>query len=354
MNGMKYIVKKYLPRQFTLRLGYCHAILHYICTGKTKRLPHRLRWTRARKKEIYYVHQVSCGEIGILSLYRSRLLRMAKKAAKGYQVIVDYEEPSNTDYETVGMHNLWEDTFEQPCRKRAKEVNSKKNVIIEGNLANSADGVLIKVGRNPEYYRRWKKLADRIFPIKKSLQEEFEIYFKEKFKGKKVLGVSLREEFRVMKKLHSAWSEEHPGEPSIEECIKITAEKMDEFAYDYLYVTTQYEDTIKRFKKVFGDKLLYVKRNRASGISEQHKNLILAAQAAETITDAHVRENWDQFGGDRKEIQNNYIKEIYGLSKCESLLGTASGGMAVALIWNGGKYRDVALFDRSSVKMTSY
>lgn len=108
----------------TIGILSCNSALYLHRQNKT--IAAQTSVDEGEEKEIYYVHQVSCGEIGILSLYRSRLLRMAKKAAKGYQVIVDYEEPSNTDYETVGMHNLWEDTFEQPCRKRAKEVNSKK------------------------------------------------------------------------------------------------------------------------------------------------------------------------------------------------------------------------------------
>lgn len=354
MNRIKKLIKKYLPRKFTLKLGYYHTILYFIANGKIKQLPHRIRWKQAGDKEVYYVHQVSCGDMGILSLYRTRLLRMAKKTAKGYKVIIDYEEPSNVDYESIGIHNLWEDTFEQPCRKPAAEVNAKDRVIIEGNLVNGADAALIKEGRNKEYYRRWKKIADRTFPIKKNLKKEFDFYFNEKFKGKRILGVSLREEFRAMKKLHTAWSETHPNEPSIEECITIASEKMKEYHCGYIFLTTQYEDTIEKFKKVFGNQLIYVDRKRAGGISKEQEELLLKGQAAEQITDEYVRKSWSFFGGDRKEIQNNYVKEIYGLSRCNALLGTASGGMAVALIWNGGAYEDVALMEHDSVKMTTY
>ena len=183
---------------------------------------------------------------------------------------------------------------------------------------------------------------------------EYDSYFNEKFNGKRVLGVCLREEFRELREAKIDRYDGHPNEPDIKECINIAEKKMLEFNCEYVYITTIYEDTIEEFEKVFSNKLLYIERSRGRSGSEKARSRLLKIQESEEITEKMIKDYQDEMGESRKKIQINYIKEIYGLSKCNALVGTPSGGMKTALIWNGGNYENVALLDQSKIKGSDY
>lgn len=354
MRTIKKMIKNYLPYPILQYLKCYHGVLHTIIEKKINPLPHRFQRKQKPHKEIYFVHQVSQGDIGILSLYCGILYRMTKKAQKGYKVLVDFERPSNASMKVIGVDNAWEYTFDQPCRESVLEIKQSDRVIIEGNILNGSHEVLFKLGNNRAYYYRWKKIADKTFPLRRELRIEYDFCFNELFRGKRVLGVCLREEFRELREAKIVRYEEHPNEPKIKECINIAAKKMIEFNCEYVYITTIYEDTVEAFGKAFSSKLLYIKRSRGRSESEKAKRRLFEVCGSEEITEKMLKDYCDEMGESRKKMQINYIKEIYGLSKCTALVGTPSGGMKTALIWNGGSYENVALLDQSKIKGSYY
>jgi hypothetical protein len=79
----------------------------------------------------------------------------------------------------------------------------------------------------------------------------------------KILGVFLREAFSMPENVvKGSKYEQHPHCPGVDEMIPIIKECMRSWNCTHVFVASRYQDSIEKPIKYFGDKLLYITRER--------------------------------------------------------------------------------------------
>lgn len=348
---LKRTIEKRIPSRALEYLQFLHISIHARIHKKENLIPSYIHGSRIAGGKKYYILQISTKQAGILTAYTLMRPEIARMKKKGYIAVIDYENPSSISGGKAGRDNVWEEIFEQPCGVSVCQALKQNNVIIKRAYTYHVNRFKILEEYRPEYYQNMKRLYENIFTLKKELKEEFETYFTNMFSGKRVLGAALRELFRIMHKNNTGWSDAHPDEPDIDEIIRIIRAKMDAYHCEYIFVATEFEDSIHALAREFGSKLLYTERMRKKMTQDYVQDVI---KVQDNCLDAEFEKILYRDAGGRKKQKNmEYVKEIYGLSKCTSLLGTPSGGFGAALIWNGGKYEQASFFGEQFLNKNS-
>ena len=184
-------------------------------------------------------------------------LRYALK--NGWVPIVDMQNYPNAllDEDEVGVKNAWEFYFKQPCGYCLEEVYSSKNVILSSGFP-----LQFYPNDNMEFFTRyeliqmWHQYFQKYLGFSDQLQSEIDVrytqYFADKKKGK-VLGLFLRGTDYV-----SLQPYEHPVQPSIEMAVAKTYEIIKEQGCQWVFLVTEDQNILERFRKEFHEKLFYV------------------------------------------------------------------------------------------------
>ena len=162
----------------------------------------------------------------------------------------NYPNPYLED-EELGRINSWEYYFKQPCDVSLEEALATPGTAsrcirlyagprVGHALFQNLDGEL-------DY---WRNICNKYIRVSDEVQKEID-HFKTNFKGRKVLGVSLRGTDYISLKLH-----DHPVQPTPEEVIVKAEEVMKEYSFDAVYLSTEDKNIVAKFQAAFGDKLL--------------------------------------------------------------------------------------------------
>ena len=91
---------------------------------------------------------------------------------------------------------------------------------------------------------------------------------------------------------------------------------------EYVYLSTEVIEYVELYKNHFKDKLILLERDRYQ--NNQNKKFI------------------NQYTRDRKNDKYltglEYLTEVYGLARCDSIIGTSCGSLHSAVILNNNKY----------------
>ena len=179
---------------------------------------------------------------------------------KGYIPIIDLSSYPNifNGFNASSLNkNPWEFFFEQPFSFSLEQVteNAKKIIYIDYNstLCKEKGESLYsyKSRANLDY---WNMIVLKYIPIKKEIIIESNIIIKKLFKNhnKNILGILLRGTDYIAKK-----PKKHPIQPETEIVINdvIKADKKNK--YDYIFITTEDELILEKFKSRFNNKLKY-------------------------------------------------------------------------------------------------
>ena len=102
---------------------------------------------------------------------------------------------------------------------------------------------------------------------------------------------------------------------------------------DYVFVCTEVKEYIEIFVQRFGEKALFLNRQRFSN-----------SQSEKFITQYRFKRNNDIF-----ETGLEYLREVYLFSKCDSIIGTVSGGYNSAIILNDKKFQNFKIMDKGLI-----
>ena len=172
------------------------------------------------------------------------------------------------------------------------------------------------------------------------------------FAGKKIMGLCLREEFNIGKNTNesSAWEvyRKHPASLDIEEICELICEYMKKWDFEYIFISTMYEDSIEKLREKFGDKVLAIKRKRErmQDTSEQFEKVWRMQQnnemkALKQYCDEMISKNV------RMEQTISYMQEVLLLSKCNYFIGAKCSGTIAACALNGGQFEDMYIIPDS-------
>lgn len=198
----------------------------------------------------------------------------------------------------IGKYNAWESFFLPISDVSLEELYDSKNVLLNG--IESCE-IYIPDFREISFN---EKTLHYIESEKKKLFPE---------KGK-ILGV-------VYRGTDYLYAFEHAKPLDIAEYIEVVKEKLEECGYEYIFLATEVEEATKKFKSVFGGKVIYTEQKRYP----EGERRILSTVAFEREHDEYWR-------------GLEYLAVLFLLSQCDSIMGMNTGTFRAAVTMNEGKY----------------
>ena len=116
-------------------------------------------------------------------------------------------------------------------------------------------------------------------------------------------------------------------QPKLEDLIQKAQELLDRWGCDHIFLATEDKGAVESFVQVFGEAVVYVEKERYDSSVEY------------TFKHSFPRE----FDAYRKGEE--YLLEMYILSKCHCLLSGRCGILNVALPMNAGKYEEKYIYN---------
>lgn len=359
LNSIKKNLEKYLEAKLPSYI-YDYLVVkysHFVSKDKKQIycLPYFYRREKSLKK--YCIFRFDVKGYGLSAVVRNCIFAFDWAEERGYIPIVDIEYEYDFFRNILGENNPWEYIFEQISVKDVV----KENWVLVKDLGNyrcwrestclyingNKDDHLIHLVRSDswrEYFKRVHFCFRKFFSFKREIIDMICEEFSEIMEGKeKVLGVAIRENFtavigdKLKEKEVSKVLAKHPLTINTEDAIPIIEEKLIAWKCDKLFLSTDTEESLNLFKKTFGEKLLYLPRDRRNIKDYIILNSLFSAPPKEYYDTCKKMGYYD------KIIDNEiaYAKEILLLSHCTSFVGAPSGSTILSMIFNGGIYENI-------------
>lgn len=243
--------------------------------------------------------------------------------------------------EKKGLENAWDYYYEQPGKVSIEEVFQSKKVIHYSKEAYDIKrpSYFTKFPAPDQELKYWNKFIAEYLHLQKPIEERIEQTAMKLFAGKKkILGVGMRAFFRALYCTGESSIEGHPKVPDCEEMIQIIEMKMREWESEYIFLSVDDREYQQKIVKHFGNKCLFIDR---------HLHHLFVNNIPLPL---HDLKYWDQIHCEIqrvpfREYTEEYITEVYLLSRCDSLYSCRNGGSIFASLLNGGRYEHVEMYD---------
>lgn len=307
-------------------------------------------------KERYCIFRYSIPTYGIFAAGVQFLFAASWAEKRGMIPLLDYELGYDFERNHLGGNNLWDAFFKQPVR--VKEALGKDWVLVESfnsrglhfhpfdlkiNQKWNDYALHMRLENWREYYKKVQPYVNKVWGLHEHVLRNFDEACTTNIgDGKNVLGVLMREELSVeadrymTSKAAQAVYEKHPKTIGIMQTIEIVKTYMEKWKCDKIFVATQFQDSLDMFQDIFGEKVLFVKRNRRYLKQLSHENSIWE-QSSKEFWEYYSQE---EIGKAENKKAESYLMEIYILSKCQCFLGSKCSGSTAALAMNGGNYQE--------------
>lgn len=369
MNGIKeslfWGIKRVLPRLWWDRLWSYYIKNNSKYDDMRYQYAYFLSSKKSKKK--YCIKREVYPYQGIIASATSALFAYEWAEKNNMILVIDAEWEWVYENYLLGVENRWEYIFKNPIpiEKAIKEKNvyvtGKYDLYATSSMANELNTSVeeFRYKRNLVTAQNWRKnskilnhYCNKWLQFQDNILERYKKTFSKLFfpDMKKILAVSLREEFAIDKKEYQGTSlGGHPYQPGVEEMIETIRTCMQKWNCTHVYVTTYMQDSIDILQKEFGDSLLFTNRRRVS--FEKYK---LARKKSEEYARKGSKElyEWVNSEDELGKIVNTYdretvieyVEEIYGISLCDCYLASGlSSGVLMACVWNGGKYEHMEI-----------
>ncbi len=264
----------------------------------------------------------TASSLGPMMLWVLKQLKIMEEKGAGYIPVIDCSYFWNIFLEADELEkiNPWEYYFEQPTHFSLQAAYLAQNVIL-GNA--DADINLDDFIDDSELQKEYIRLFEKYIHISKRIEKKSIAIYNSIIKPEwKVLGVVFRgTDYR---------NRQVPGEhrqPGIEDLIAKTKVLMHEWGCDHVFLATEDKGAVEIFKDSLGDQLVYTEK-------ERYESSVMYTQKHQFNREF-----------DRYLKGEEYLTEIYILSKCNCLLSGRVGILAAALPMNAGKYENKYIYD---------
>ena len=317
---------------------------------KTKELKKKFVRTRfsygtCNQDKVFYLITSDVATCGLFSLILVNVLPFLKIGEKkGYIPIVDYKNtvylPMIQDVERYGKENPWEYYFEQPGGNYTLDEVYKSAKIEVGNQNKYGFQVVIWNDMMPmpmKDLNYWSRIANKYIRPTAEICKRIEDEKKKLFpKDGKIMGVSIRAAYRWSAMLKNDIIKDHPKVASCEYYMEMIQKKMHEWGYDLFLLACEDREYVTKMEKRFGEKCCHMDR-RYRHMFEN--DVPVSLDYMEEI----VRKEFKGISVTETTIE--YIVETYLLASCDSLYSTIGGGAQFAYIVNGGKYKNLEVYN---------
>lgn len=331
---------KYIVNLYESVFGPIHGLgnkIRHIELPSTEKT--HFSYGKLNKNKKFYVIKYRRSECGIFSMILHLIPQMEYAFRKRYVPIIDCREtylPMIQDKENEGRENAWEYYFEQPGGNYSlDEVYQSKHVIY---VRRKAWGIKRSLSyddlplpdRDLHY---WSGVFNQCLRPNVALRERIE---KEKAMfpaDGRILGVSIRAEYRWGGLLKYSLYYQHPKVSDCDTFIKNISKKMNEWGYNSIFLTCDDREYSDRIAKYFGSKC--IRMNRPLPHFFEHDLPIVEGED-------RMRE-FKKYSTQKKT--EDYIVETYLLAQCESLYTCIGTGAQFAYVINGGRYKFMEVND---------
>lgn len=326
-------------------MNLMHKCLLKVRLFKKKHVKTRFSYGKCNSDKVFHVIKsdaVGCGLFSLILVNVLPYLRISDK--KGYVPIIDYKNtipfPLIQDEENYGKDNPWEDYFEQPGGKYTLDEVYKSAKVEMCNPNKYGFEVVMWNSVMPmpaEELRYWSRIANKyIRPTKEifdKIQEEKTRLFRQ---NEKVMGVSIRAEYRRDALLKLDIIKGHPKVESCEYYIEMIQKKMKEWRYNRFFLACDDREYVMKIENYFGEKCCHMDRRYRHWFINDIP-----------VPGENIREIDKEYEGCTiREKTVEYIVETYLLASCDSLYSTIGGGAQFAYLVNGGKFKNLEFYDK--------
>lgn len=242
---------------------------------------------------------------GFFAEFRVLLAKIIFAERFGFTPVVFWgkEFPYYEGAEINGTKNAFEYYFEPINKYTGEELEKAKYVI----RAKSAQGVLIEreykkatYDISDEYLRKLADVYRRYIHFNENVRERLNKETDSLFQNRKTLGIHFRgTDFKV-------GYDSHPVSVQIEQEIEEAKKAVREYGFEQIFLATDEVNAIKRFKDVFGERLVYYEDTyRGEGDT--------SIAFSESDRDFH-----------HYRLGYEVVRDMYSLSLCEGLIAGLS------------------------------
>lgn len=352
MVSVRSLYRKVIP--LSIRKMVYPMVYSMISKRYRVRRERRRCYGKLNRDKTFYVIRQDLSEWGLYTTVRAFLWHIKYAVEKGYIPVIDlknYYMAMLQGEESKYKENAWEYYYEQPIEGIIlDEVYQSKQVILASmDEIPNIESMKWNIGLTREENLYWSKWAGKYLRLKREIEEDIQKEYKKLFpKGKKVLGVSVRRNYEQLKQLNKELVEGHPEQAGLDEYIKDIDMFLQEWNCDSFLLSTEDRETCSIFKEKYGEKCILLERNRRHSF-ENNKPLNY-----QTLEDwkkilCEFELNEEGYMLRLKEETISYIKEVYLLARCDSLLASLSGGVYVARLINGGAYEHEKIYKKGII-----
>lgn len=307
-NIIEMIMKKmHVPRTRILTygdIGAMESFLSYESWGDEN-----------EEKDFLVIHP--SGGVGLAAIMNAVLKACDAARSMGCIPVVDmrYNWSAYLKPEEFGVVNIWEKFFEQPAGYTAEDISHSKNIWVanEMNVLRALHGMM---AFDKEFEQYIHPKAD----LEAFAQSWMECLLP---KDGRILAVVYRGSDYRSKKAYA-----HYIQPDIMEYIRVIDEKQQEWGrvYDRIFLATDSREAVGFFKEKYGDKLVYVSKERVSDYAE-----------------GYVQQEFAKLG-DLCESAKSYYTEMRIAASCDDLISGICSAYNTIRWMNGGRFGHVYTF----------
>jgi hypothetical protein len=220
-------------------------------------------------------------------------------------------------------NNYWNNYFYQPFNK--KDLKKKSSSLIF-----FSDFISRKQFSNKNFLKNIKNFTS-LFKSYIKLKKNTISYINKKIsrviKPKdKVLGVCIRDSYSKFKY--------HPIQPDLKMILQDINELLQLYPINKILIVCDNFNKITEIKKIYGSKVVYIKRPRIKYTENNFKN-------KNTLLEFHKFSK--TYTSHNKTL--DYLSEIYALSRCQHLISAINGATCASLLINAGKYKTTKIYN---------
>lgn len=293
--------------------------------------------------KIFYLIRINPGSEGILATYLYFLRQLKKLEKSNYIPVIDMQWAfylnAHNNPKDKGKINAWEMYF-KPVAAYPLSVAYKSQNVIRGKAGYrqqedryfSQYCLRENTEESEKDFAEWCRIDQKYMHLTDKLSEYFQKEFESLIGNSRVIGVMIREGYTILNNLNYELIGNHPKQPSIAQVVSDLKIFLHKWNCDKIYVSAEYQQTVDILREAFGNKMICTERFR--------KNF-----DAENPTEYQKRRESYYKQILREQINIDYLKEVYFLSRCTCLLAGRSNAVLVAALWNNGQYEHRKIYD---------
>ena len=257
--------------------------------------------------------------VGTFSDYIVFLRAIEFAISQGGIPIIDRKTVKNIFTPADSNINTWEYFFEQPYNVDLDHIDNNMDVYVINCGANLYPASLLNCN-NQDMIDYWRMVAHKYIRLTKEMDALVDSEYEKLLKGKRTLGVSIREGYQKASDIKSSVIGGHPIQATIDFMIEEVKRKLNAWNLEQVFFTCQTKETVERFSSVFGDKAVFVDKYRPVYEKLPEGKMLKKREGSKAV-----------INNERK-----YITEIALLARCTSLICCHNSGSDAAFLMSDG------------------